>query len=187
MRRRGFTAVELILAMFVMGFVMVGSLAVFGTSLKSYFQTRTDIEMTDDSALALRGMAESLQGAYSVEVKDQGLTVEYYMPKFSDTIDPATLNYELIYPLESDGSMETYKIADGKLIRSTDGRVLAENIVLIDPDPSSSGFNTAYVPFELTTIGSMDALKMNLITEDEVRGEARYVRMRTTVLIRNSQ
>ncbi len=183
---RGFTLVELTLAMFVMGWVIMGTFAVFNMTLGSYYDTRADIEMTDDNALAIRRVVDSMRGAYGVTVLNNGLTVQFSMPLVSGVLDPDTGEFELVYPLQSDGNMQSYTVVGGQLVRDQDGYVLADNVVLTDPDPSSNGFNTAYVPFELTTVGSMDALKINLITEDTVGGETRYVRMKTTVLIRNS-
>lgn len=185
-RQRGFTLVELILAMFVMGWVIVGTFAVFKMTLDSYYGTRADIEMTDDNALAIRRVVDSMRGAFGVTVVNNGLTVQYSMPLLNGTVDATTGEFEIVHPVQSDGTIQSYSVVNGQLVRDQDGYVLADNVVLTDPDPSSSGFNTAYVPFELTTIGSMDALKINLITEETVAGEPRYVRMKTTVLIRNS-
>ena len=185
-KSRGFTLVELVLAMFVMAWVIVGTFAVFNMTLNSYYGTRADIELTDDNALAIRRVVDSMRGAYGVTVVNNGLTVQFSMPLLNGAVDPATLENELVFPLQSDGNIQSYTVVGGQLVRDQDGHVLADNVVLTDPDPSSNGFNTAYVPFELTTVGSMDALKINLIVEDTVGGETRYVRMKTTVLIRNS-
>jgi hypothetical protein len=63
---------------------------------------------------------------------------------------------------------------------------LARNVVLTDPDPESSQYNQAYAPFQLTTIGSRRALSINVITQDQVLGKPRYVRLKTTVILRNN-
>ena len=185
-KSRGFTLVELVLAMFVMAWVIVGTFAVFNMTLDNYYGTRADIEMTDDNALAIRRVVDEMRGAFGVTVLNGGLTVQYTMPLVSGVLDPDTGEFELVYPVQSDGNMKSFTVVGGQLVRDQDGYVLADNVVLTDPEPSSNGFNTAYVPFELTTVGSMDALKINLIVEDTVAGETRYVRMNTTVLIRNS-
>jgi hypothetical protein len=74
----------------------------------------------------------------------------------------------------------------GKLKDDQSGRVLAENVVMKDPDPNSSQYDQAYPQFQLTTIGSRRALTINVITQSQVLGKPRYVRMKSTVILRNN-
>ena len=187
--RKGFTLVELLVGMTIMGLLIVGAMMVYTSSMRSFYQTRTDIDLTTENALGMQRVATSLKGAYSMEILDSGYSVRYFMPLMSSVPDPVTGELEIVDPLVSDGIERWFVIENGRLISRGGGnadRELVENIVAIDPEPGSSQYNQAYVPFQLTTIGSRRALTINFITQDQVLGKARYVRMKTTVIIRNS-
>ena len=177
---------ELMVGMTTMGLLIVGAMTVFAASMKNFYTTRTDIDLTTENSLGMRRVGDTLRGAYSVQVFNNGTQVQYSMPKEAPFIDPITLEKELLDPLESDGVARSFSIVNGQLIDDTDGRVLVENIVLIDPHPDSSQYSQVYAPFQLTTIGSKRALTINFITSDEVLDSVRYTRMKTTVIIRNS-
>ncbi len=189
MRARGFTLVELLVGMTIMGFLIVGAMTVFTASLKNFYVTTTDHDLTTENALGMQRVAGTLRGAYSMEVLSGGIVVRYFMPLKSAAVDPVTGEQEYVEPLESEGIERWFVIENGQLISRGGGnadRELVENIVAIDPEPESSQYNQTYVPFQLTTIGSRRALTINFITQDQVLGKPRYVRMKTTVIIRNS-
>lgn len=187
MRNRGFTLVELMVGMTILGLLIVGAMTVFSSSMKSFYRTSTDINLTTDNSLGMQRVADTLRGAYSMSIDPGGTKVVFSLPMMSGFVDPVTLEEEYFEPMQSDGVTRSFSIVNGELIDDFDGRVLCENVVLLDPHPDSSQYNKPYVPFQLTTIGSRRALTINLITQDEVLGEARYSRMKTTVIIRNSQ
>lgn len=186
MRTRAFTLIELLVGMTIMGLLIIGAMTVFAASMKNYYVTRTDIDLTSENSLGMARVADTLRGAYSMQINDAGTTVTYFMPKQAPFVDPITLEQEYLDPLESDGVARSFSIINGELIDDTDGRMLVDKIVLIDPHPDSSQYNQVYAPFQLTTIGSRRALTINFITADQVLDRQRYTRMKTTVIIRNS-
>ena len=190
--RKGFTLAELMVAVLIMGLLIVGAMTVFASSMRSFYQTQTDIDLTTENTLGMQRVADTLRGAYSMEVLDGGTTVSYFLPLMSNVVDPVTGQIEIDDPLQSDGVERWFVVENGVLIsrgaagNSNFNQELVENIILIDPEPNSSQYNQTYAPFQLTTIGSRRALTINFITQDQVLGEPRYVRMKTTVIIRNS-
>ncbi|MCH8979833.1 MAG: prepilin-type N-terminal cleavage/methylation domain-containing protein [Armatimonadetes bacterium] len=186
MRTRGFTLTELIVGMMIMGLLIIGAMTVFAASMKNFYVTTTDHDLTTENSLGMQRVAGTLRGAYSMQILNNGTKVQYTMPKLAAGIDPVTLEQELLDPLESDGVQRSFSIVNGELIDDTDGRVLVENVILIDPHPDSSQYNQVYAPFQLTTIGSRRALTINFITADTVLDRMLYTRMKTTVIIRNS-
>lgn len=184
--RKAFTLVELMVAMTIMGMLIAGAMTVFASSMRSFYQKSTDIDLTTQNALGMQRVADSLKSAFSMHIENDGMTVVYFLPTVSLIKDPVTSEYEYVDPLVSDGVKRSFSVVNGQLIDDLDGRILVENIVSIDPEPESSQYNQTYAPFQLTTIGSRRALTINFITQDEVLGEPRFVRMKTTVVIRNS-
>lgn len=192
MRRRAFTLVELLVGMTILAMVMLGVYAVFSSTMTGFYKTRTDIVLADENALGMRRVAETLRGAYSIEVLNEGGTVKYFLPLMTDDVDPVTGEREIVDPPESDGIERWFVVENGVLL-SKGGvgegnfeRELVENIVSIDPLEGSSQYNKVYPQFQLTTIGSRRALTINLITADTVLDSERFRRMKTTVIIRNS-
>ena len=183
---------ELLVGMTIMGLLIIGAMTVFAATMKNFYVTRTDIDLTAENALGMQRVADTLRGAYSIEILQGGTAVRYFLPLESDVTDPVTFEREFVDPLQSDGIEHWFAIENGQLIsrggagEGDFGRELVENIVLVDPHPDSSQYNQTYAPFQLTTIGSRRALTINFITADEVVDRTRYTRMKTTVLIRNS-
>ena len=70
--RKGFTLVELLVGMTIMGLLIVGAMMVYTSSMRSFYQTRTDIDLTTENALGMQRVATSLKGAYSMEILDGG-------------------------------------------------------------------------------------------------------------------
>lgn len=186
MRRNAFTITELMVGLTILGLLTVGTLTVFSQTMTGFFRTKTDIELTSGNSLGMQRVAETLRSAYSMEIKNGGNTVEYYLPLKNAVADSTTGEREYFEPLQSDGVLKSFSVTGGKLIDDSSGRVLAENVVLIDPDPLSSQYNQTYPPFQLTTIGSRRALSINFITQQNVVESQRYTRMKTTVILRNN-
>lgn len=187
MRRRGFTLMELLVGMTILGALTIGTMTVFSESMKGFYRTKTDIDLASQNSLGVKRVAETLRSAYNMTISNSGKTVTYTMPLKNNAVDLVTGEREYFEPLASDGVQRSFTVTNGKLIDNSSGRTLASNVILTDPDPQSSQYNQTYAPFQLTTIGSRRALSINVITQDQVLGKPRYVRLKTTVILRNSQ
>ena len=186
MNKKGFTLVELMVAMTIMGLLVLGTMTVFSQAMTGFYRTKTDIDLAGKNSLGVQRVAETLRSAYSMTITNGGNQVVYFLPKRSNLVDADTGEKELVDPIQSDLVQRSFTVTGGKLIDDYSGRTLATNVVLIDPDPKSSQYNQTYAPFQLTTIGSRKALSINFITQDQVLGTPRYQRMKTTVILRNS-
>jgi hypothetical protein len=148
-------------------------------------RTNADVTVGQQNAQGLRRMTESLRESMSTSISSGGTMLNYTLPQRMTTADQDTGERELIIPLQSDGTARSFRVINGQLVDQT-GRVLVRNIIDIDPDPTSSQFEQSYAPFSYTTIGATRAISINLITAQNVRGERRIARMKTTVLLRNT-
>lgn len=184
--RKGFTLVELLVGMTIMGALIIGTLTIFSESMRGFHNTKTDIDLATDNSLAMQRVAETLRSAYTMQIQNNGTKVVFTMPRMMSSSDPDTGEKEIFEPMQSDGVQRSFSVTNGYLKDDQTGRVLAERVVLIDPDPASSQYNQNYPPFQLTTIGSRRALSINIITQSQVLGRPRYARMKTTVILRNS-
>lgn len=185
-RRSAFTLMELMTGMGIMSFTLlvIVNLLIYG--LRSFGKTTTDVSISQQNAQGMRRVTESIRAAQSISITNEGKKVTFTLPKKSTSTDPVTGEYEYIVPMVSDGVTRSFTISGGNLTDQT-GRILVRKVAAIDPDPTSSQYNQAYAPFQLTTIGSRRAVTINFITQDQVNGSQRWARMKSTVLIRNSQ
>lgn len=188
MRRRGFTLIELTVGMGMLMLVVLGCATLMVSGLQSLNKTSVDANLGNDNAQGLRRVSEAIRGAVWVSVSTDGRTLSYSLPRMSTTTDPLTGERELVDPPVSDGVVRRFVVdfTAGTLTDMQSNRVLVRNIAATDPQPSSSLFNQAYPPFQLTTIGSMRAVSINLITRANAAGQARWVRLKTSAVIRNS-
>jgi prepilin-type N-terminal cleavage/methylation domain-containing protein len=186
MRSKGFTLVELLVGMTILGLLTIGTMTVFSETMKGFYKTKTDIDLASQNSLGVRRVAETLRSAYDMSISNGGKTVTYTFPLKNNSVDPDTGEKEYFEPLTSDGVSRSFTISNGELVDVSSGRTLATNVILTDPDPQSSQYNQTYAPFQLTTIGSRRALSINVITQDQVLGQPRYVRLKTTVILRNN-
>ncbi len=196
-REAGITLAELLVSLTIISLIMGATVGMFSMGMRSYRRTTSDADLHMKNANGLRRIAQALRGAMSATVTaDESAhvyTVTYQNAQFAAEADPLTGERELKYPPTSDGQWRTFKVSipngkNGGVLTSPTGKVLVRNILARDPAPKSSQSNKVYRPFQLTTIGSLRAVTLNLITEDPkaVAGGRRYVRMKTTVLLRNS-
>ena len=123
----------------------------------------------------------------SVSITNEGKTLTYTLPKMSSAVDAVTGEKEIQIPVVSDGVTRTFNIdvSTGKLKDLVTGKTLVRNIRMTDPDPNSSQYNQTYSPFSVTTVGSQRAVTLNLITAENVLGNLRYARYKTTVVLHN--
>jgi prepilin-type N-terminal cleavage/methylation domain-containing protein len=188
MRKRGFTLVELMSGMTIMSMVILGSLTLLITGIKSYKRTSADVDITNQNANTVRRLSETLRQAINVSITNSGKTISFNLPKIG-AVDPTTGEAELLNPVVSDGVARSYSVdfGSGKLTEQPSGRVLVKAISPTDPQVGSSQYNQAYTPFQLTTIGSYRAITINLITKQDIVADKRYSRMKTTTVVRNLQ
>lgn len=189
MRRRtlrGITLMELTTGLGIMLFTLLATINLLIFGIRSFGKTTTDVTLSEKNAQGMRRVVESIRAAYSITITNEGATLTYSMPKRSTSLDPITGEYEYVVPMQSDGVTRNFRIVSGNLVNEA-GRVLVRNVTSRDPDPTSSQYNQVYAPFQSTTIGSRRAITVNFITKDQVNGSQRWARMKSTVLIRNSQ
>lgn len=185
-RRAAFTLMELMVGMGIMSFTLlvIVNLLIYG--LRSFGKTTTDVSISQQNAQGMRRVTESIRAAQTISITNEGKKVTYTLPQVSGNVDSITGEKEYVVPLVSDGVTRSFTISGGNLTDQT-GQVLVRKIATLDPDPTSSQYNQAYAPFQLTSIGSRRAVTINFITQDQVNGSQRWARMKSTVLIRNSQ
>ncbi|HRF59946.1 MAG TPA: prepilin-type N-terminal cleavage/methylation domain-containing protein [Fimbriimonadaceae bacterium] len=185
-RRRGFTLSELIVGLGIMSFVMLGLVNLMMYGLKSFQKTTTDTDLAQKNAQGMRRLVETLRSAVSVTLSSDGTQITYNLPRMSTATDQLTGEREVQVPITSDGVNRVFVVSGGNLRDLSTNRTLVSNVATRDPDPTSTQYNQVYAPFQLTTIGSRRAVTVTLITQQSVLGKPRYVRFKTTVLIRNS-
>lgn len=188
MKRRAFTLVEVLTGLSVLSVVMFGTVTLLTSGLKSFKRTMTDVGMTNENSLALRRISETLRQSINVSISGDGKTVSFNLPKVSG-VDAITGEKELADPVVSDGIARSFTIdsTNKVLLEYPSKRVLVRNISATDPQVGSSQYGKSYTPFQLTTFGSYRAVTINLITSQKVVDETRYMRMKTTAVVRNAK
>ncbi len=188
-RLRGTTIMEMICTMFIIAMVVMGSTSLLVSGLQAFSRTSSDSSLTATNAQGLRRVAETLRGAMFVSVDSTGRTITYRLPARSTTADALTGERELRDPLAWDGVTRTFAInaTAGTLTDSSTNRVLVRRITSTDPKSGSSQYGQAYAPFTMSTIGSARAVTINLITLERNGTQSRYVRLKTTAMVRNFQ
>ena len=173
----------------VMMLVVLGSLSLLVAGIQCFDRTVSRTGLSSTNAQGIRRVSEAIRGAMTVSVSADGTQVTYTMPAISPTVDAITGEKELVDPLTSDGVNRSFRVdfTAGTLIDGTTGRVLVKNITRTDPDSKSSQYNQQYNPFQLTTIGSLRAVSINLITLERTQSGTRFVRLKNTASVRNAQ
>lgn len=186
--KRGFTLVELLSGMGVMSAVLLGSVTLMITGLKSFQKTSADVDITNQNANSLRRVSETLRQAINVTISNSGKTITYNLPKLG-AVDPLTGEKELLDPVVSDGVARSFNVdfSTGKLTSMPGNITLISSLSAKDMQTGSTQFDQQYVPFQLTTIGSYRAITITLITTQNVITDKRYMRMKTTAVVRNTK
>lgn len=184
--RKGFTLVELLVGFALVGLITSAMLSLMAFNGKSMTRSGLDADLAQQNAQALRRVADTLRSAAVVSISNDANTVTYQLPRLAGTVDPVTGEREYIVPIVGDGVTRTFVVTGGRLVDGN-GRVLVRNVAATDPERGSSQFGQRYQPFQLSTIESRRAVTVTLITQSHVMGEARYVRLKTTAFVRNSQ
>jgi len=187
MRQRGTTLVELMTGLFVTLFAVFGAVALLLQGVQSFANTGRDADLTGTNAQGIRRVGEAIRSAMSITVSTDGTQINYVLPKKSTSLNTTTGEYEYAYPLVSDGVTRYFKVnfTTGKLTDSVSGRTLVRYITNTDPLAGSTQYGQVYAPFSVTTIGSARAVTINLITKDKVGKQTRFVRLKTTAMVRN--
>jgi len=186
-KTRGVTLVEMLATLTAVAMALGGAFAMMLGGLKSFQRTQAEVSVAQPSAQAMRRVIDTLRSAMSVTISNSGRTITYTLPARSSSVDATTGELEYVYPLVSDGVVRSFTIANGRLVSQPEGRTLLRDVSTLDPLPTSSQYNMAYAPFQSTTIGSRRAITVTLIALQSVAGEAKYARMKSTVLIQNSR
>jgi len=165
--------------------MVIGACSLFFGATKQFYSTEADVDITQSNANGIRYVTQKIRQAMNLTISNNGLTVSYTMPAYSNYYDDVTGERELVVPMVSDGVARSFTVSGSNLYDDKTGQCLVKNIILTDPDPTSSQYNQTYAPFQLTTIGSRRALTINLISQRKRSTINRYSRMKTTVIIRN--
>ena len=186
--RRGFTLVELMSGMAVLAIVLLGSINLLGTGLRSFQKTTTDLDITNQNANSMRRISETLRQAMNVTISNSGNTITYELPALGP-YDAVTGERELYEPIKSDGVIRSFVVDPvSKTVKQyPSGRVLIRNLSAVDLDPKSTQYNQAYPAFQLTSIGSYRAITIHLVTRKTNINDLRYTRMKTTAVVRNAK
>lgn len=184
--KRGMSLAELSVALGLMALTIFSVSTMFIFGLRAMQKTTSDTHLNQTNAQAMRRLTETLRSAMNTQISNEGRMITYTLPKISPGNDVTTGEPEYLIPLQSDGVTRSFYVTtDGKLIDSTTGRTLMKNIYLKDPDPESSQYNQNYAPFSTVTVGSQRGVTINLITAEDVLGDLRYARLKTTVVTQN--
>ena len=188
MKKKAFTLVELLTGMSILSMVLLGTMTLLVTGLKSFRKTTTDVDITNSNANSVRKISETLRQAINVTISNSAKTVSINLPRLGG-VDPVTGEKELVEPIQSDGINRSYIVdfTAGTLKEMPSGRILIKNISPTDPEKGSAQHNLAYTPFQLTSIGSYRAVTVNLITSQKLVEMNRYTRMKTTAVVRNAR
>ena len=185
--RRGMTLIELLAGLSLMLLTLGGVVSLTIGGLKSFSRTNTGIDLSEGNARSMRRVTETLRQAMGVTVLENGARIQYQMPTFSATADPITGEKELLDPLQWDNVTREFRVTGGNLVDGS-GKILVRNVVLTDPDPASTGYNQAYAPFTLATVGATRSLTVTLMTKaSTTSGTPQFWRLKNTVLLRNAR
>ncbi len=188
MKRQGFTLIELLVGGAITGIVLLGIFGLFAQGLRSLRRTDVQMDMAEQSSLAIRKVTETLRSAAVYSLSQDGRTLTFQLPLTNPNPDPVTGEYEYSYPIQGDGVNHILYVENGKLyyqVGNNDPEVLVTGISLTDPDPSSPYHTTPYPVFSATNIGSQRGIRITLITKRITRTNEIYNRMSCIVHLRN--
>jgi hypothetical protein len=187
-KTRGTTLVEVVTGAGLMMLITLGTMSLFVSGVTYVTRTSTDLTLAGKNAQGLRWMSEYARASMTATITTSGNEVDFSIPAQATTTDANTGEKEYKYPLVSDGVTRGFKVdfAAGTLTDLHSNKVLCKNITSTDPDPKSSTYNQAYVPFTFSIVGSHKVIVMQLITKQKINGNTRYERMKETVLLRNT-
>lgn len=180
------TLVELLVAMALLSLLIFGAMSLFINLTRQTLDAQTDHELSQDNAMGLRRVTEALRPAVQVQISPDGKRIAYWLPKLATVPDPDTGETEYLRPIEPELNERAFAVVGDTLYDEETGEALVVRIAELDPDPESTQYNQAYAPFQLTSIGSERAVTINLVTFEETPSGDRWVRMKTTAIVRNN-
>lgn len=190
-KRRGFTLIEVMVGSSLTALLILYSLTLLSTSLRSMQRTDARIEMSDKGTLVIRKISEELRSAFNVTVSSDGRTLSYSLPKFNTTNDLVTGEKEYTLPMQSDGVTRNYSVNSSGQLRYWEGtgaaRTVATGILLVDPDPASTKYNETYLNFQLLRVGTKAAVRVTLLTQRNLLSGKQNNRMTVLTLLRNAK
>jgi prepilin-type N-terminal cleavage/methylation domain-containing protein len=183
--KKGVTLIETLLAVMISSVIMFAALTLWISGSRFFMNTETDVEITRENSSTLRRISERLRGAIDVTISEDGKRITYMLPERLGFHEQTTGENEYALPVRWDGVERGYEVVGDKLINIRTQKVLVDHIIAYDPDPKSTQFDQEYRPFSATSIGSKRAVTVNLITLRPSPVQPRYVRMKTSALLRN--
>ena len=188
MMRRGSTLIEVMTSISIFSMVILGSFSLLFAGMRTFDKTISKTSLNSTDAQTVRRIAEAVRGAMSLTINNDGTVMTYVLPKKNSVNDALTGELEISDPIQSDGVARSFTVnfTAGTLTDNVTGRILLKNIARTDPDSHSSQYLQQYSPFQLTTIGSVRAVSVNLITQESTRSGVNYVRLKNTASVRNS-
>ncbi|MEM4408340.1 MAG: hypothetical protein QXI19_06320 [Candidatus Caldarchaeum sp.] len=188
MRKQGFALVEIIVGGAITGIILLGIFSLFAQGLRSFRRTDVQMDMAEQSSLAIRKITETLRSAAAYSLSQDGRTLIFQLPRANSQPDPITGEYEYSYPLQGDGISRILYVENETLyyqVGNEDPEVLATGISSTDPDPSSPYHTMPYPVFSATNIGSQRGIRITLITKRSSQTNDLYTRMSNIVHLRN--
>ena len=190
-KRRGFTLIEVMVGSSLTALLILYSLTLLSTSLRSMQRTDARIEMSDKGTLVIRKISEELRSAFNVTVSSDGRTLSYSLPKSNTTNDSVTGEKEYTLPMQSDGITKNYSVNSSGQLRYWENtgaaRTIATGILLVDPDPASTKYNETYLNFQLLRVGTKAAVRVTLLTQRNLLSGKQNNRMTVLTLLRNAK
>jgi len=186
--KRGFTLIEVMVGAALTALLFLISANLFQSAFRSFRKTDTRLDLSDRSAIAMRRIAQDLRSAATVTIAADGTSVSFQMPLLSSTNDTTTGEKEYIDPIQGDGTTRQYYTSGGNLyykIGTGTPEKMAGYIASVDPEPSSSTYNQTYKTFAASSVASTSGLTIMLISRKTLSNSAEYVRMSTTIKLRN--
>jgi hypothetical protein len=176
----------MVMGLSVMAMVTMAIAALLIQASYAFGMTTAQSNITNMNAQGIRYASEQLRKAMSVTIVSN-VRVDYVLPKLADTADPVSGEREYTVPMVSDGVVHSLRVdfAAGTLKDFATGQILCRNLISADPDPSSTQYKKTTAPFQATSVGSVRAIQLTLITTDQVGTKTTYTRLKSTAMVRN--
>lgn len=187
-RTKGFSLVETLVGSGLLALLFMISASLFNSAFTSFRKTDTRLDLSERTAIAMRRMAQDLRSAAVVTISGGGSTVTFQMPAYNATADAVTGELEYQDPIVGDGVNRQYYVSGGKLyyrVGSGTPEMIASNIATVDPEPGSSTYNQSYAVFSASSVASTNGITIFLISRKSLSRSTEWVRMSTTLKLRN--
>jgi len=180
--------VEILVGSALTALLFLISANLFHSAFRSFRKTDTRLDLSERNALAMRKIAQDLRSAATVTIASDGTSVSYQMPKYNTTADATTGELEYTDPVQGDGTTRQYYVSGGDLyyqIGTGTPEKLASYIASTDPHPGSATYNQSYRVFAASSVASTSGLTIFIISKKTLSTSSEWVRMSTTIKLRN--